>query len=155
MNIDKTTDELNRRLKQAGPRDLPEYFSENAGELAEGEKPFAAYMRQKIREKGLRQQDVFLAADIPERYGYKLIAEDRKTLRRDIILRLCLGAGFTLEEIQRALRLHNMSELYARVPRDAALILAINSGIRKPEEVDQFLVSNCFLPLDTCGKEDT
>ena len=40
-------------------------------------RPFAAFMRRKLREKGLLQQNVLLAADLSERFGYKLIAEEK------------------------------------------------------------------------------
>ena len=53
----------------------------------------------KFKEKGILQQDVFLAADLPERYGYKLISEQKHTTQRDTILRLCLAARFDEDEI--------------------------------------------------------
>ena len=47
---------------------------------------------------------VFLKADIPERYGYKLLSGEKHTKQRDVILRICYAAEFTLKETQRALR---------------------------------------------------
>ena len=70
-------------------------FLERHGEdLISEPRPFAAYMRQKLREKGLLQQDVFLAADLSENFGYKLVAEEKHTRQRDVILRLCLAGRF-------------------------------------------------------------
>ena len=104
-------------------------------------------MRKRIRDKNLKQQDVFIASDIPERYGYKLIAEDKHTINRDIIIRLCLGAQFSLKEVQRALKLYGMSPLYARIPRDAVLIIAFNSRLYEMAEVDSLLEQHNMEPL--------
>ena len=66
------------------------------------------------------------AADIPERYGYKLISEEKRTKQRDIILRLCYAAHFTLEETQKALKMYDMPMLYSKVKRDALLMIVFN-----------------------------
>lgn len=70
-------------------------------------------------EKKLTQQVVFLRADIPERYGYKLLSGEKRTKQRDIILRICYAAEMTLDETQYALKQYEMPELYAKKPRDA------------------------------------
>ena len=126
----KTTNTLTNILKKTKPEHLDTYFKNNAEEVLEQDNPFAAYMRSTVREKGLRFQEVFLRADVSEGYGYKLISGEKHTRQRDTILKLCLGAGFTLDETQRALKIYGMSPLYARFPRDAVLISAISSGTR-------------------------
>ena len=105
----KTTSHLDAVLKNAKPQNVEEYLTEHADELVTGEKTFATYMRSMIRERNMKQQDVFIAADIPERYGYKLISEEKHTINRDLIIRLCLGARFELKEVQRALKFYGMS----------------------------------------------
>ncbi|MBQ6075503.1 MAG: hypothetical protein IJK86_05035 [Lachnospiraceae bacterium] len=147
------TEELEDALEQTRPGGLGTYFRENEEALLTGEKPFADYMRRLMKEKGLLQQEVFLAADIPETYGYRLISQERHTRQRDVILRLCFGARFTLKETQRALRLAGQEELYARIKRDAALILALNEGM-KVDQVNELLVSYGFEPLKKSGKND-
>ncbi len=66
---------------------------------------------------------MFLKADIPERYGYKLLSGEKRTKQRDVILRICYAAEFTLQEIQRVLKKYEMPQLYAEIPRDALLML--------------------------------
>ena len=129
-------------LKKTKPEHLDTYFKNNAEEVLEQDNPFAAYMRSTVREKGLRFQEVFLRADVSEGYGYKLISGEKHTRQRDTILKLCLGAGFTLDETQRALKIYGMSPLYARFPRDAVLISAISSGTREPAEINRLLEQN-------------
>lgn len=96
MSDKRTTGELYNVLKNMSVDDIQSYLG--ADGAADGERLFTRYMRETFRAKGLRQQDVFLAADIPERYGYKLISGEKRTRQRDVILRLCLGAGFSLAE---------------------------------------------------------
>lgn len=138
----KTTGTLTNILKRTKPEKVEEYLEENANELFSGEKPFSVYMRNMIREKGIRLLDVFLRADISEGYGYKLISGEKHTRQRDVILKLCLGAGFTLEEAQRALKIYGMSPLYARLSRDAVLISAVSSGVTDIAEVNRLLARN-------------
>ena len=138
----KTTNTLTNILKKTKPEHLDTYFKNNAEEVLEQDNPFAAYMRSTVREKGLRFQEVFLRADVSEGYGYKLISGEKHTRQRDTILKLCLGAGFTLDETQRALKIYGMSPLYARFPRDAVLISAISSGTCEPAEINRLLEQN-------------
>ena len=104
-------------------------------------------MRETIKAKGLKQQDVFLSADISEGYGYKLISGEKHTNKRDVILRLCLGARFTLKETQTALRLYGFSPLYSKIDRDALLIIALNTGIYDIHEIDRLLSENHLEPV--------
>ena len=151
---ERTTDELNHILQSCGPEDFPGYLNEHAQQLQPGKRSFTEYMRRTIRSKGLQQQDVFLNADIPERYGYKLISGERHTRQRDVIVRLCLASHFTLREAQTALALYEMPALYARIPRDAALIIAFNTEIYNPYDVDRLLSDNGLEPLYPCGEAD-
>lgn len=138
----KTTNTLTNILKKTKPEHLDTYFKNNAEEVLEQDNPFAAYMRSTVREKGLRFQEVFLRADVSEGYGYKLISGEKHTRQRDTILKLCLGAGFSLQETQRALKIYGMSPLYARFPRDAVFISAISAKIYEISEINSLLARN-------------
>ena len=129
------------------PDRLPEYLREHAGELLTDPRPFAAYMRGKFKEKRVLQQNVFLAADISENYGYKLIAEEKHTVTRDILLRICLGAGFLLGETQEALILYGMAPLRDRIPRDIVFITAIRCGLCDVHRVNSLLIRCGQIPL--------
>ncbi|MBO6062160.1 MAG: hypothetical protein J6P98_08645 [Clostridia bacterium] len=141
------TRKLDRILREARPADAGRILCEHAADFAKPEEGFSSYMRSKLREKGLRQQEVFLKADISEGYGYKLISGEKRTRRRDTLLRLFFAAGFTTEEASRALRLGEMPTLYPRFPRDAVLIIAFNSGLRDPAAVDELLIKHGLEPL--------
>ena len=139
--IQKSTEELEIILKKTHIKQMDMYFTDNADSLLSGDRPFSDYMRKLIKEKRLKQQDIFLDADIPERYGYKLISGERHTRQRDVILRLCYAAHFTLDETQEALKIYGMSQLYVKNKRDALLmklfdqrpgsILEVNAQLKK------------------------
>ncbi len=141
-------------LEELAAEDLPDFLSRNAEALIRGRHPFTDYMRQKFREKGILQQDVFLAADLSERYGYKLISGQKHTGRRDTILRICLGARLCLDETQEALILYGMAPLHPRLPRDAAFILAFSRRIFDIHDVDAILRENGLPPFLTPDPQD-
>ena len=149
-----TTDDLAEILSKTDPGAVGVFLDENQARMYTAERPFPAYMRTRIDETGQRRQDIFLAADIPERYGYKLLSGEKHTRRRDVIVRLCLGARFDLHETQTALRLYGFSPLYARVPRDAVLMAAVNARTGSAQDADELLRQNGLEPLCPCGAED-
>ena len=138
---------LNEELLNVGPSALADFLEQQSEELITSPRPFADYMRMKFREKGILQQNVFLAADLSENYGYKLIAEEKHTRQRDTILRLCLAARFRLEEVQEALILYGMAPLHGRLARDAVLTVAVQNEIYDLCEVNRFLESCGQAPL--------
>ena len=102
--MEKTTNTLTNILKRTKPEKIEKYFGENAGEVLTQANPFGNYIRACAAGKKLRLQEIFLRADISEGYGYKLVSGEKHTRQRDTILKLCLGAGLSLEETQRALK---------------------------------------------------
>lgn len=139
-------------LGKIRPEELPGFLDAHREELLTGPRPFAAYMRETFREKGVLQQNVFLAADLSENYGYKLISEEKHTVNRDTILRLCLAAGFSMPETQEALILYGMAPLYVRFPRDVVFLTAIRHRIRDVHELNA-LMRRCVLPPLTDERE--
>ena len=123
--------------------DLPEYLAKHAMALENEALSFSEYMRMKLREKSILQQWVFRNADISENYGYTLIAGEKHTKSRDIILRICLCACFSVEETQEALTLYGMAPLSEQKPRDIVFLVAIRSRIK-----DIYIVNDM---LQKCG----
>ena len=138
---------LNEELLNVGTSELPDFLEQHREDLITSPHPFADYMRTKFREKGILRQNVFLAADLSENYGYKLIAEEKHTRQRDTILRLCMAARFRLEEVQEALILYGMAPLHGRLARDAVLTVAIQNGIYDLCAVNRLLESCGQAPL--------
>ena len=107
-----------------------------------------------LRNCFIRQQRVFLDGDIPERYGYKLLSGEKRTRQRDVILRICYATGLTLEETQRALKKYGMPELYAKVKRDAMLMIIFNEHPGSVYDVNSILEKNGMEPLKKTGLQE-
>lgn len=135
----KTTDDLDELLRDMKPEELDEYLKKNHQYLAESEKAFYFYMTDLLKEKRIRLKDLFIRADVSDHYGSKIIRMEKHTKDRDLIIRLCLAGHFNWDETNRALKLYGMSELYAKDPRDACIIVAINNRKFEIEDVDRML----------------
>lgn len=151
---EKNTIDLESVLESTHISNFDTYCKTNKESMVLDEKAFSEYFKELFREKGISQQTVFLKADIPERYGYKLLSGEKRTRQRDVILRICYAAGFTLDETQRALRKYEMPELYAKIPRDALLMIVFNERPGSIIDVNELLKENGMLPLRTSGTQD-
>lgn len=150
----KSTSELENILGKTHINEASDYIKNNQDSLLNFDRPFFEYMRTLIKEKGLSQQEIFLQADIPERYGYKLLSEEKRTKQRDIVLRICYAAKFTLSETQKALKIYGMPELYAKVPRDAILMICFNSRPGSILDVNDYLYKNGVETLRSSGIQE-
>ena len=89
---EKNTKELVDILGKTHLTDFNSYCNENKESMNLDADAFPVYIKNLLAEKGITQQAVFLNADIPERYGYKLLSGEKHTRQRDIILRICYAA---------------------------------------------------------------
>ncbi|SEQ11028.1 hypothetical protein SAMN02910289_01316 [Lachnospiraceae bacterium RM5] len=151
---EKSTYELEKTLENVHVRDFKKYYEVNKGNMIENDKAFSEYVKPLFKTKKISQQTIFLKADIPERYGYKLISGEKRTRQRDIILRICYAAGLTLEETQKALRIYGMPELYSKIPRDALLMLVFNERPGDILDVNELLKKNGMEVLRSCGVQE-
>lgn len=148
-----STNELLDIMSKTKKADLASCLAKYSDDFV-GDRIFTEYMRGIFEKKKVSQQDIFRKAEVPEKYGYRLISGERVTRQRDIILRLCIAAGLTLKETQQALKYYHMPELYARFPRDAVLIIALNNKVRDVSEVDELLAARQMEKLTRCGREE-
>ena len=152
--MNKSTDELKDFLKHTSPKAFDKYVAENKEEIYSNDKAFEIYVKKIIYDKKLQLKDVFLQADIPEKYGYKLLSGEKRTVQRDIILRICYAAEMSFDETQRALKLYQMPELYPRLERDALLITCFNNRPGSVIEVNEILSKNKMDILRSSGVQD-
>ncbi len=148
---EKETEELENILGNTHLQDFEQFQSSH---LNHETTSFYTYMREVITQKRLTQQEIFLNADVPERYGYKLLSGEKTTRQRDVILRICYAAEFSLEETQRALKKYKMPELYAKVPRDALLMIIFNERPGSVIEVNTILKEHGMEMLRTSGLQN-
>lgn len=147
----KNTQELEKILNSTHPGEFSVFLEENQGSLMENDREFDFYVKDLIHRKNLTQQKVFVLAQIPEGYGYKLLRGEKTTKQRDVILRICYAAEFTAEETQRALKLYGLPLLYAKVPRDAFLLACFHNRPGTIPELNALLEENGLLKLRTTG----
>lgn len=151
---EKSTRELESLLGKTHISDFDSFCESNKESMMREDKDFSVYMKNLFAEKNLTQQMVFLRADIPERYGYKLLSGEKHTRQRDVILRICYAGELTLEETQRALKKYEMPELYAKIPRDALLMIVFNERLGSIIDVNAWLKKNGMEPLRTSGLQN-
>lgn len=86
------------------------------------------YFENMFKKKKLSKSTVIKNADLDRTYGYEILRGDKKP-GRDKILQLCIGANFTLEETNKALKIGNCGELYPKVMRDSVIIFGLNKNL--------------------------
>ena len=151
---EKNTKELIDILGKTHLSDFDTYCKDNKTSMNVSQDSFSIYIKDLLCEKGLTQQSVFLNADIPERYGYKLLSGEKRTKQRDVILRICYAAELSLAETQRALKKYGLPELYAKIPRDALLMIIFNKRPGSIIDVNALLKEKGMEPLRTSGLQD-
>ena len=145
----KPTSELNDILENMKPDQLDAYFKDNSKYMAYEGKAFYYYMKDVLDEKNIKLKDVYSFAGVSETYGSKIISMEKHTKNRDLILRLCIAGHFNWDETNRALKLYGLSELYAKDPRDACIIVAVNNRIYDLAEINDMLTERKLQPLMT------
>ena len=145
----KPTDELNNLLENMKPDQLDGYFKDNRKYLADEKKAFYYYMKDVLDEKNIKLKDVYSFAGVTESYGSKIITMEKHTKDRNLILRFCIAGHFNWDETNRALKLYGFNELYAKGPRDAVLIVAINNRIYNLYDIDEMLMEHGLDRLTT------
>ncbi|MGN0514559.1 MAG: hypothetical protein ACI4GD_09795 [Lachnospiraceae bacterium] len=151
---EKKTQELENILGSTHLNDFEAYCNDNSDSMLTGDRDFPDYMKNIFKEKNMTMQIVFLKADIPERYGYKLLSGEKHTRQRDVILRICYAAEMSLEQTQRALKKYGLPELYAKNPRDALLMIIFNERPGSIIEVNALLKEYGMESLRTSGVQE-
>ena len=145
----KPTTELNDLLENMKPHQLETYFKDNEKYLADEKKAFYYYMKDVLDEKNIKLKDVYSFAGVTESYGGKILTMEKHTKDRDLIIRFCFAGHFNWDETNRALKLYGMNELYAKDPRDAVLIVALNNRVYRMYEIDALLTEHGLKKLST------
>ena len=137
-----TTERLDHALKSTHPSELGRFFKENKDSMApDDSRPFYRYFVARLKEKGIQQDTLFSSLGLTN-YAGRIIRYEKHSKNRDLILGLCIGAHFSLPEINRALKLYEMPPLYARVKRDAIIISAISDNRYELDRINQLLEKN-------------
>lgn len=139
---EKSTTELDQILNTLTSSGVKTYISAQKNHMITAEKAFYYYYKDILESKNIRLKDVYTRISISYGYGSKIVTQEKHTNDRDLIIKLCLGGHFNLEEINHALKLYGFASLYSKDPRDACIIVAVNNKIFMLEKVNEILTKN-------------
>ena len=124
VNANRSTDRLLEMLKNT------EQLSPTLEELAEdfNAPAFFEQLSAHMDGQGLNAARLSELALLSRSFTYQICSGERLP-SRDIVLRLALVLGLSVDETQRLLRLAQKGILYPRVRRDAILIFALKDGL--------------------------
>jgi len=134
---DLKTDELNKRLEHLSSREFSKYLQQ-LKEAPTIKKFFDIYSEH----YDVSKSDIVKRSGLSRSYAYELLNGIKTNPSRDHLIALCLGAEMDLSTTQYALKVGAVGELYAKVPRDAAIILFINQKKFNIIELNLFLEEN-------------
>ena len=131
----KPTDELDEILENTRPGQLDRYLRDNRSSMTDDPKAFYYYMKNVLAEKRIKLKDVYIAADVSESYGSKIIRMEKHTKN-------------SWKQTDKALKLYGFNELYAKNKRDACIIVALNNRIFDLYRVNDMLEEQGLSPLE-------
>lgn len=109
---------------------------------------FYEYLNAVVMKNALNISEVMDRSGINKNYGYNITNGTRKYPGRDKVIALCMGAGMTYFETQKALAIAKMGMLYFQDERDVRIVAAINNGIRDVLKVNIILEEHGLPSLD-------
>lgn len=127
------TSELLKQLNNTN--NLDEYFKQNQEYFLDT--TISEYLYDAFADKCLVKSRVFRKAEIDEIYGYQIFSGKKKPSRNTLIA-ICIGARFTLNEIQTALKIAGYAPLYSKSKRDSIIIFGINNS-KEVREINEML----------------
>lgn len=125
---DSTTDSLAEILADVSSTKEMEAYLQNS-KVRDSFRDFVSYFRSLPQVQNMKDSDLILKSGIERSYYYQIMKGTKKNPGRDKILRLCIGAGLTLQQTRRALELSGSAPLYPRNRRDIILSVAINQKV--------------------------
>ena len=120
----KTTDLLN---ELTGSNNIDKYFKDNQDSIVDSS--LSEHLCQIFNERNLSKADVLKKANLNEIYGYQILAGKRMP-SRDKIISLCIGADFSIDDINYALKISGFAPLYPKTPRDSIIIYGIQKHLQ-------------------------
>lgn len=141
---DKRTVELLEILNQAENSEGLKKYLEDTADYSNTD--FHTYFNNLLEKKQISKSDMVQRSGIERTYLYHILNGSR-TPGRDNTLRLCIGAGLSLEETMRCLELLSIGILYAKNKRDSIIIYSINRKF-SVDETNSLLYEMGEKPID-------
>lgn len=123
--MEKSTEELLQILKSK--KTYEEFFNQEIGELFFSS--ISEYLEMLVNEKRLKKSEVIERSNLDKNYAYQIFNGNKTNPSRDKILMLAFGLKLSLNETRKLLKICNLSDLYARSPRDSIIIFCIDKRL--------------------------
>ncbi len=139
------TETLRQRLFKAP--DFETYVEENAESLIPLQ--LCDYLTELRRKSGQSVGQIVLRSNIDRTYLHQILNGTRKP-SRDKLIQLAFGFGLDDDSTQELLKVAQMSPLYPRIVRDAAILRCLHDR-KRIDEAQELLDKMGLTPL---GRED-
>ena len=118
----KKTSDLLKELNSTS--NIDSYLKDNENYIIN--QTLCKYLSELIESKQLSKSEIIRKSDINEIYAYQIFSGKRFPSRNKLI-RICIGAEFTLEEINNVMTVAEFSPLYPKIKRDSIIIFGIRN----------------------------
>ncbi len=118
----KKTSDLLKELNSTS--NIDSYLKDNENYIIN--QTLCNYLSELIESKQLSKSEIIRKSDINEIYAYQIFSGKRFPSRNKLI-RICIGAEFTLEEINNVMTVAEFSPLYPKIKRDSIIIFGIRN----------------------------
>lgn len=118
----KNTKDLLKELNNT--HDIDSYLNDNRTQIID--KQLNNFLNELIERNAISKSKIIRQADINEIYAYQIFSGKRSPSRNKL-LRICIGAEFSINEINDVLTVGEFSPLYPRIKRDSIIIFGIQN----------------------------
>lgn len=118
----KNTNDLLKELNNT--HDIDSYLNDNRTQIID--KQLNNFLNELIERNAISKSKIIRQADINEIYAYQIFSGKRFPSRNKL-LRICIGAEFSINEINDVLTVGEFSPLYPRIKRDSIIIFGIQN----------------------------
>ena len=115
----KTTDLLNELNDSTN---IDKYLKNNESSIID--QNLSVHLCRIFEERSLSKSVVVRNSDINEVYAYQILSGKRSP-SRDKVIRLCIGADFSVDDTNQTLRIAGFTPLYPKFSRDSIIIFGI------------------------------
>jgi len=115
----KTTDLLNELNTS---NNIDKYLKDNHDSIID--QTLAEHFCRIFEERNISKADVIHKSNLNEIYAYQILGGKRMP-SRDKIIALCVGASFSLDDTNYALKIGGFAPLYPKSERDSIIIYGI------------------------------
>lgn len=143
---EETTSRLEQSLRELNNNDdATKFIGDHKGTEYSS---FSDYYQKYIGSSGKEMSEIVSDAGFGE-YAYQIMRGIKKPTNRDRVIALCIAAGMSVKETDRALRLADHYPLSPKDERDVRIVVCINNGMTRVMDVDLELDRFGIEPL--CG----